>query len=340
RNSTKSAVDYYFLEQDGGSFKCTLLFNPYFYLVCAPGHETELGDWLVRKYDRLMERFEVHEREDLDMANHLTGCKRKLVKLVFRNVQDLMSVRRELQPVVRRNEKRSDLVHAYAAGEEGVRELEDCILDMREYDVPYYLRVAIDKNIRVGHWYDVCSEAGEISLAHRSDLVQRADPIVLAFDIETTKLPLKFPDANIDMIMMISYMIDGQGYLITNREVVSEDIEDFDYTPTAEFPGPFVIFNEPDEAAVIRRFFDHIRDAKPTVLATYNGDMFDWPFVDTRAAHHGIDMKSEIGWYRDDADEYKCRTCVHMDCLRWVKRDSYLPVGSQGLKAVTTAKLG
>jgi DNA polymerase epsilon subunit 1 len=25
---------------------------------------------------------------------------------------------------------------------------------------------------------------------------------------------------------------------------------------------------------------------------------------------------------------------------RWVKRDSYLPQGSQGLKAVTTAKLG
>lgn len=26
--------------------------------------------------------------------------------------------------------------------------------------------------------------------------------------------------------------------------------------------------------------------------------------------------------------------------IRWVKRDSYLPQGSQGLKAVTTAKLG
>jgi DNA polymerase epsilon subunit 1 len=29
-----------------------------------------------------------------------------------------------------------------------------------------------------------------------------------------------------------------------------------------------------------------------------------------------------------------------MDAYRWVKRDSYLPQGSQGLKAVTTAKLG
>ena len=30
---------------------------------------------------------------------------------------------------------------------------------------------------------------------------------------------------------------------------------------------------------------------------------------------------------------------AHMDCFRWVKRDSYSPQGSQGLKAVTTAKL-
>ena len=33
---------------------------------------------------------------------------------------------------------------------------------------------------------------------------------MLAFDIETTKLPLKFPDSSTDSIMMISYMIDGQ----------------------------------------------------------------------------------------------------------------------------------
>lgn len=72
---------------------------------------------------------------------------------------------------------------------------------------------------------------------------------MLAFDIETTKLPLKFPDSSIDQIMMISYMIDGQGYLITNREIISQDIEDFEYTPRPEFPGPFIILNEPDEVS-------------------------------------------------------------------------------------------
>lgn len=106
----------------------------------------------------------------------------------------------------------------------------------------------------------------------------------MAFDIETTKLPLKFPDPASDSIMMISYMIDGQvtssdclyvtmvtlvsmttvtiviscfqGYLITNREVIGADVEDFEYTPKPEYEGPFTIFNEPDE---VRIFFQELQ---------------------------------------------------------------------------------
>jgi len=81
----------------------------------------------------------------------------------------------------------------------------------------------------------------------------------MAWDIETTKLPLKFPSADTDQIMMVSYMLDNQGYLIINREIVSKDIEDFEYTPKPEFEGPFIVFNEEDEAALIRRFFEHIQ---------------------------------------------------------------------------------
>lgn len=49
-----------------------------------------------------------------------------------------------------------------------------------------------------------------------------------------------------------------QGFLIVNREIVSEDVEDFEYTPRPEFEGPFIIFNEANEKDLIRRFFDHI----------------------------------------------------------------------------------
>lgn len=206
--------------------------------------------------------------------------------------------------------------------------------------MPYHVRVAIDLDIRIGKWYTVEANNGHVSVTCLEERLTRADPVVLAYDIETTKLPLKFPDAVIDQIMMISYMIDGQGFLITNREIVSEDISDFEYTPKPEYPGSFMIFNEPDERAVLERFFLHIKEAKPTVIATYNGDFFDWPFVEARASVLGIDMYQEIGFRKNSEDIYQSNYCAHMDCFSWVNRDSYLPQGSRGLKAVTVAKLG
>lgn len=40
-----------------------------------------------------------------------------------------------------------------------------------------------------------------------------------------------------------------QGYLICNREIVSQDVEDFEFTPRPEFEGPFIVYNEPDEVS-------------------------------------------------------------------------------------------
>jgi DNA polymerase epsilon subunit 1 len=81
---------------------------------------------------------------------------------------------------------------------------------------------------------------------------------------------------------------------------VSQDIDNFEYTPKPEYQGMFKIFNEPNEvlqssnikAAILMRFFNHISMVKPTVFVTYNGDFFDWPFIDARSKIHGIDMKA------------------------------------------------
>lgn len=83
----------------------------------------------------------------------------------------------------------------------------------REYDVPYHVRVSIDNKLFISQWYSVKLQIGvsyKPTIERRPDIIEPPDCIVLAFDIETTKLPLKFPDATIDQIMMISYMIDGQ----------------------------------------------------------------------------------------------------------------------------------
>ena len=104
--------------------------------------------------------------------------------------------------------------------------------------------------------------------------------------------------------------------------------------------GPFRVFNCANEAACLRCWFDHMRTVQPAVYVTYNGDYFDWPFIETRAGKYGMDMEKEIGFKCQKSGECLSRCAVHMDCLHWVNRDSYLPQGSRGLKMVTKAKLG
>ena len=81
----------------------------------------------------------------------------------------------------------------------------------REYDVPFHVRVSIDMKIFVGLWYSIRGGGSGIPvISQRKDILVWPECIVFAYDIETTKLPLKFPDSNTDQIMMISYMVDGQ----------------------------------------------------------------------------------------------------------------------------------
>ncbi|TFK24084.1 DNA polymerase epsilon catalytic subunit A [Coprinopsis marcescibilis] len=367
--SGRAAVDYYFIQDDGGMFKCTFQYDPYFFIACKAGTETTVEEWLKKHFEGLVCKISRDKKEDLKMPNHLMGHRRTFLKISFRNIQDLLAVRREIAPLALANSAKRDAVDAYAevvrattsvdiemendefgggeswaSSSRGAQARDadprESIIDIREYDVPYYLRVAIDNEIRVGLWYAITFAEGQPSFSQLTERVKRADPVVMAYDIETTKAPLKFPDQAIDQVMMISYMVDGQGYLITNRDIVSEDIEDFEYTPKDGYEGPFIVFNEPNEAATLKRFFSHIQDVKPTIMATFNGDFFDFPFLDARCKVNGLDMFLETGFAIDAEEEYKSRTCVHMDAFRWVKRDSYLPQGSQGLKAVTTAKLG
>ncbi|KAK2800573.1 DNA polymerase epsilon catalytic subunit [Onygenales sp. PD_10] len=354
----RAGVDFYFLEDNGTSFKATVEYDPYFLIAIKRGRESEVEEWCKRTFEGLVKSVKQVEKEDLQMPNHLLGHKRRFLKLTFANVGDLLGVRKLILPIAQKNKKNVNAMDTYAemasanAGfdlfdedyndrpQNAFIDASEFIVDIREYDVPYHVRVSIDKDIRIGKWYTVQAKNGVISLSCIEDRLTRADPVVLAYDIETTKLPLKFPDAVIDQITMISYMIDGQGFLITNRAIVSEDIADFEYTPKPEYYGPFAIFNEPDEKAVLERFFEHIKQVKPSVIATYNGDFFDWPFVEARASVQGIDMYAETGFRKNSEDIYQSDYCVHMDCFAWVNRDSYLPQGSRGLKAVTVAKLG
>ncbi|GAU25117.1 hypothetical protein TSUD_274060 [Trifolium subterraneum] len=329
-----SCVDLYFVTQDGSSFKTKYRFRPYFYVATKNKMEMDVDAYLRRRYESQIADIKIVEKEDLDLKNHLSGLRKSYLKLSFDTVQQLMNVRNDLMHVVERNKAKSDAAEAYESILTGRREQKlqdflDCIIDLREYDVPYHVRFAIDNDIRCGLWYDVVVSNDGVTLERRTDLLQRAEVRVCAFDIETTKLPLKFPDADYDSIMMISYMCVG------------DDIEDLEFTPKPEFEGCFKVTNVQNEIELLRLWFSHMQEVKPGIYVTYNGDFFDWPFLERRAAHHGFKMSDELG-FQCDMNQGECRAkfAPHLDCFAWVKRDSYLPQGSQGLKAVTKAKLG
>uniref|UniRef100_A0A8W7Q1J1 DNA polymerase epsilon catalytic subunit n=1 Tax=Anopheles coluzzii TaxID=1518534 RepID=A0A8W7Q1J1_ANOCL len=358
-----AALDMYFLQMDGSRYKTTVIYAPYLLLITRDGNSLEVAKFLGKKYSGQLLSVEHIQKEDLDLPNHLSGLKQNMLKLSFPNTTQMNKVKRDLSSAVRKNREREkantyymqmlstslstairyDGIEAEGSGPNQNVDFYDYIVDIREHDVPYHVRVSIDLNIFCGTWYTVRCRGGEEPpvITPRPDILDRPEPVILAFDIETTKLPLKFPDAQTDQIMMISYMIDGQGYLITNREIISGDVNDFEYTPKPEFEGNFIVFNEPNELGLLQKFFDHVLEVKPHIFVTYNGDFFDWPFVEARAAVYDLDMKREIGFSKVNGRDgnYLCRPAMHLDCLCWVKRDSYLPVGSQGLKAVAKSKL-
>ena len=182
---------------------------------------------------------------------------------------------------------------------------------------PSFLHFSLfPSDIHAGQWYDVTQHGGVSSIARNATLLAYPEPTICAFDIEVTKDPLKFPDVEKDEVMMISFVLNGDGFLIVNRETVSKDIEDFDFAPEGKFPTRFTIFNERNEEDTLRRFISEAHAEKVALFVTYNGDAFDWPYVAARAARYGLSIEAEFGLRANSAGEFVGTDCAHLDCFR------------------------
>ena len=119
-----------------------------------------------------------------------------------------MTVRQELFPIIKKNKANRTNHDDYEAFYLGTlafyrgsakSEFLMKIFDIREYDVPFHIRVMIDCEIRCSFWYEftlenvICTD-----LVQLVDKLDKADLRIMAFDIETTKSPLKFPDSAFD----------------------------------------------------------------------------------------------------------------------------------------------
>lgn len=340
-NVDKTALMLTMYDQSGEWLTAYIKYSPYFLIRCAPDTEAHVIGYLEKRYEGKFCSIKPIDKIDLETLNHLSGKKTRYLKLCFSLETDMISVKNDLLKRLewRKNKQNQQVGSTTSTFESSFSFIEE----VKEHDIPYSTRVCIDYNIRVSFWYQVTVSKGFVSkIKQDEDLMEKPEFSILAFDIETTKLPLKFPDARIDSVMMISYVIDGNFFLITNREILSSDVKEFDYSPKPDISGTVTIYNEESEKACLQKFFRHVRAVRPLVITTFNGDFFDIPFIAKRCEIHGLSIEQEMGFVADRKGETWTGKYVflHLDCYYWVKRDAFLPHGSHGLKAVTKAKLG
>lgn len=111
----RAALDCYFIEGDGSTFKATIEYEPYFLIAVKRGRESEAEEWVKRvPGDGVVKTIRKVEKDDLKMPNHLLGHRRTFLQLNFANVGDLMAARKDIMPVAEKNKKNMDAMDAYA----------------------------------------------------------------------------------------------------------------------------------------------------------------------------------------------------------------------------------
>jgi len=222
-------------------------FKPYIYVE---PYKPEICQTQIEELDVLM--VEKVKKKDL-------GKKKEFLKVTLNHPQDVPKLR------------------------EKIRTLSE-VKDIREYDIPFYRRYLVDKDLFP--MAEVKVEGRSISVIGTGDVP--ADDATGVFELEGDICSLKsdFPDLKIlsldievynpkgmprpelDHIIMIS-LSSNKGL----RMVLSTAESSLDFVETVE-----------SEEELLKRFVDVVESQNPDLLIGYNSDNFDFPYIRDRAA--------------------------------------------------------
>ena len=69
-----SAVDYYFIEEDGSRFKVSLPYRPYFHILVRKENIQEVSQFLTKKFSGSVLYVDVVTKDDLDLVISYFMC--------------------------------------------------------------------------------------------------------------------------------------------------------------------------------------------------------------------------------------------------------------------------
>lgn len=144
------------------------------------------------------------------------------------------------------------------------------VLDKAEHDIPFARRWLLDHNVQPMNGVELAVEGNAVKKALLLDEA-KASFKVGVFDLETLS-PGRFSDAKLDQILMASFALQGKATVLSyGTGFKSKDVEVFG-----------------SEKEMVQGLADMIVKEGLDVVATYNGDLFDFPYVKERASKLGL----------------------------------------------------
>ncbi len=214
----------------------------------------------------------------------------------------------------------------------------------REYDLNIITKYIIDKKLAPLAWHKISGEALEnndfgglansldVELCLKAEKIEKIEdkaisPRILAYDIETDEFEIGRGE-----ILMISLV--GKDF----KKVLA-------WKRVAKAPE-FVEFCR-DEAEMLEKFVEYVKEQNADMLVGYFSDGFDLPYLRARAERHKVKLSlgldnSQPTFARGRITSARISGIVHVDLLRFIETvySQYMQSETLGLDEVATEFLG
>ena len=178
-----------------------------------------------------------------------------------------------------------------AKSRDALRDLET-VLQIREFDIPFYRRYLMDRDVipmteviatgeKVERFLDLDSEKQDIEIIKLTDKLQRIEEYpqkfrILSFDLEVRN-PHGMPNSEEDEIIMIGVSSNFGINQVISTKTNSDDRKDF-------------VNQVESEKAMIEEFVNIIKENNVDIIVGYNSDNFDFPYLKDRAKILDVDL--------------------------------------------------
>lgn len=214
-----------------------------------------------------------------------------------------------------------------AKNRDNLRDLNQ-VAHIREYDIPFYRRYLIDRNVVPMTEVKACGEKVDSFLnldskKHDLEIIKLTKPLecvredlqdfrILSFDLEVRN-PHGMPNSEVDEIIMIGVASNFGINQVISTKTNSEDRDDF-------------VNQVSSEKEMIETFIDIVKKNNVDIIVGYNSDNFDFPYLKDRAKIYGLDLDlgmddSNIKFIRRGyANSASFKGLIHVDLYLVMRR--------------------